>query len=178
MNNNSRSSDFYVKAFHERDGHLGIPIFGGGSIMSFLFFDFPTNLLISLALFVYAVLDYVQCMRMGVYICNEKLHYKGYVFSREITPFDIKCIRLQHAVYTNLFNFTVYQKDSNEKALYYMKFYSSHYETDEMNGLEFVEEFKCSLVEKKLASCIYDKEALDYILSLNPDIKVFYPEDF
>jgi hypothetical protein len=134
--------------------------------------------MISLALLLNAILYFIRLKKRGLYIHNQEILYKSNIFSRRIDSLDIKCIRLDHATYRSLDDRTKYLKDHNGNTLYYMYFYGSFYEKDEMNSLEFIEEIKRSFVEKKLASCIYDKEALDYILSLNPDIKVFYPKDF
>ena len=113
--------------------------------------------------------DYVS----GLIIDNNKLIYIGLISKKNINIHSIKCIRFysEYVLYD-------YLRDKDGNILYCVDFYASLYEKDEMNSLEFIEEIKRSFVEKKLASCIYDKEALDYILSLNPDIKVFYPEDF
>lgn len=112
----------------------------------------------------------------GLYINNDNLCFKR-LFSKTISAKEIKCIRLSPD-FTKGFTGLEYLKDKNGNILYCMDFYASLYVKDEMNGYDFIENLKRLFVEKHLGSCIYNKEALDYILSLNPDIKVFYPEDF
>ena len=111
----------------------------------------------------------------GLYINETNIVYRRLFFKRKVDAKNIDCIRLNPESVSNKNPDLL--KDENGNTLFQMFVYNNYYEKDKINGCDFIEEIKRMFIEKQLACCIYDKEALDYILTLNPNIKVVYYDE-
>lgn len=111
----------------------------------------------------------------GLYINETNIIYRRLFFKRKINAKSIACIRLHPECVSNKNHDLL--KDENGNVLFQMFIYSNYYEKDNASNSYFMQEIKRMFIEKQLACCIYDKEALDYILTLNPNIKVVYYDE-
>ena len=109
----------------------------------------------------------------GIYIDKKSIISKKAFFKKNVNINSIDCVRFQPE-WENIWGIHKVLRDQNGNILFLMRFYHNYYEKDELDGYDFIEEIKRFFVERQICHCIYDKEALDYILTLNPNIKVVY----
>ena len=136
-------------------------------------------------LFTIILLIYLVCLCLyhkvddkvsGLYITSESLTYRRLFFKKVIDINSIGCIRIKHEV-EKIFGWHQICRNENGNILFRMRFYHNYYEKDQMDGYDTIEEIKRFFIERQICHCVYDKEALDYLLTLNPNIKVIYEKE-
>lgn len=112
----------------------------------------------------------------GLYIHNSTIVYKRVFLCKKIDINSVDCIRVEPEHIPSPMS-SKKLKDENGNILFRMRFYHNYYEKDQMDGYDTIEEIKRFFIERQICHCVYDKEALDYILTLNPNIKVVYYDE-
>lgn len=110
----------------------------------------------------------------GVYINDKNMLYKGIFFKRNIDIDSVTCIRQEPERYSNMQTYDAILTDENGNIKFQMYFNHGYYAKDEENGYIFIEEIKRMFKERCICRCVFDQEAIDYLLTLNPNIKVIY----
>ena len=170
---------FYLKESWENDRFsvLTLLVF---FIVLFLMQGFYKENRVSLFSYILLAICVFLCKRInhkisGLYINEINIIYRRLFFKRKIDAKNIKCIRLTPERISNKNHDLL--KDENGNILFQMFIYNNYYKKDNTSNSYFKQEIKRMFVEKQLACCIYDKEALDYLLTLNPNIKVIYEKE-
>lgn len=112
-----------------------------------------------------------RSLKLGIYIDGENIFKQGIFIKKRIDIYEIKVIKIaEYAVYAGHAANTISQKDRHGNQLYSAVFMreiipdlKEHY-----NDMDIMMYHR----KKVMFKTIYDREAINYILTLNPDIKL------
>ncbi len=111
-----------------------------------------------------------RSLKLGIYIDGEDIFEQGIFIKKKINIFEIKAIKIaEYSIYyRRATSFT--QTDKHGNQLYSAVFMREIVPDlkENYNDWDIILRYR----KKVMFKTIYDKEAIDYILTLNPDIKL------
>lgn len=111
-----------------------------------------------------------RSLKTGIYIDGKDIYVQGDFRKKKVNTSEIKAIKITRYAMWGRMQTTYPQKDKHGNQLYSAVFLREIIPDikDHYNDLDIIKYYR----KKVMFKIIYDKEAVDYILTLNPSIKL------